>query len=112
MTRLIISRLWHVAKWLGRPLAYCGRHSTICQRALLDMPQPEVFTTPRLLIHWHITLCDGRDMPMVAQLLCEVPTHASRLDAGSKQNLPDLENLFLHRCMRYSTDRSFETDDF
>jgi hypothetical protein len=33
-------------------------------------------------------------------------------DAESKQNPPDLENLFLHRWMRYCTDYNFETGDF
>jgi hypothetical protein len=44
--------------------------------------------------------------------LREVPTLANGLDAETLRNLPDLENLFLHRWMCYCTDRSFETDDF
>jgi hypothetical protein len=46
------------------------------------------------------------------QPLLEVPTLASELDAESWQNPPDLENLFLHRWMRYFTDCSFEGGDF
>jgi hypothetical protein len=30
-TRHQIRRRLQLAQWLGRPLAYCGRHSAICQ---------------------------------------------------------------------------------
>jgi hypothetical protein len=46
------------------------------------------------------------------QPLRGVPKLANGLDAKSKQNPPDLENLFLHRWMRYCMDRSFETGVF
>jgi hypothetical protein len=39
-TRNLIHQLWHFAQRLGRPLAYRGRHSGICQGALHEMPQP------------------------------------------------------------------------
>jgi hypothetical protein len=39
-------------------------------------------------------------MPKVAQPLRELPTLAKRLEAGSYQNPPDLENQFLHQWMR------------
>jgi hypothetical protein len=42
-TRLLIRRLWQFAQWLGRPLAYHGHHSAICQGTLPDMPQPADF---------------------------------------------------------------------
>jgi hypothetical protein len=49
-TRHLISRLWHLAQWLGLLLAYCGRHSVICQGALPDMPQPaDFFSVPAVI---------------------------------------------------------------
>jgi hypothetical protein len=38
-TRRLFPRLWQFAQWLGRPLAYRGRHSAICQGTLPGMPQ-------------------------------------------------------------------------
>jgi hypothetical protein len=49
---------------------------------------------------------------------CDMPRDFARyakvgeVDAKSWQNLPDLENLFLHRWMRYCTDHSFEMANF
>jgi hypothetical protein len=42
-TRHLIRRLWQFAQRLGRPLAYRGRHSAICQGTLPGMPQPVDF---------------------------------------------------------------------
>jgi hypothetical protein len=60
-TRHLIRRLWHFAQWLGRPLAYRGRNSVICQGALPDTPQPEDFGG--------FCVCAGRDMTTVAQTI-------------------------------------------
>jgi hypothetical protein len=46
------------------------------------------------------------------QPIRKVPKLANGLDAESKQNPLDLENLLLHRWMHYCMDRSFETGDF
>jgi hypothetical protein len=38
-TQLMIHRMWPFTQWLGQLLAYCGRHSVICEGALPNMPQ-------------------------------------------------------------------------
>jgi hypothetical protein len=56
----LICRLWHFAQWLGRPLAYRGSPSAICQGALPNMP---------LLPDFGRFFCDVRNMPTVTQPL-------------------------------------------
>jgi hypothetical protein len=58
-----------------------------------------------------ISLCHGCDMPTVAPAIAEIAT-VSKLEAESWQNLPDLENQFLHQRMWYSTDCSLKMADF
>jgi hypothetical protein len=46
------------------------------------------------------------------QPLHNMPWDNSKLDAGLWQNPLDLDNRFLHRLMRYCTDRSCEIGDY
>jgi hypothetical protein len=118
MTRLLIFWLWPFAQWLGGPFVSRPSQRDM-PRGLSDMPQQILvdFTTGtwgfKLLAYCTVT---GAICQRLPQPLCEVPTLASRLDAESLQNPPDLENLFLHRWMRYRyrywTDHSFKTGDF
>jgi hypothetical protein len=86
MTQRLIRRLWQFAQWLGGPLAYCGRHSAICQGTLPDMPQPAVFggfyfdTASNLLAYRAVTaaICQWSPQP-----LRKLPTLAHGLDAKS-----------------------------
>jgi hypothetical protein len=60
-------------------------------------------------------LCDlGISQPPQRKMPRDFARYAKvgEVDAESQQNPPDLENLFLHRRMRYCTDCSFEMADF
>jgi hypothetical protein len=71
------------------------------------MPQPADFgrfyydPASNLLAYCAVTAGICQRLP---QPLRKVPTLANGLDAELLQNLPDLENLFLHRWMCYCMD--------
>jgi hypothetical protein len=88
-------------------LAYRGRHSAICQETLPDVPQPADFGG----FLYDLTWPSQRDVSTVAQTLRDLPTLTNGLEAVV-QNLPDLENWFLHQWMRYCMDRRFVMGDF
>jgi hypothetical protein len=83
MTRLLICRLWPFAQWLGQPLAYRSRHSTICQGALPNMPQLADFggfyydPASNILAYCAVMAICHRS----PQTLCKVPTLANGFDA-------------------------------
>jgi hypothetical protein len=52
--------------------------------------------------------CDVCDMPTVVQTIARIAT-VGEVEAESWQNLPNLDNQFLHRLMWYSTDCRFQT---
>jgi hypothetical protein len=54
---------------------------------------------------------DSRDMPMVAPTIVHIAT-VREVAAESWQNLPNLDNQFLHRWMWFSTDCRFKTANF
>jgi hypothetical protein len=86
VTRLLICQLWPFTQWLGRPLAYRGRHSVICQGSLPDMRQQADFgrfyydPASNLLAYCAVKAVICQRLP---QPLCEVPTLANGLDAKS-----------------------------
>jgi hypothetical protein len=47
--------------------------------------------------------CDGRDMPTVTPTIARIAT-VGEVEAESWQNLPNLDNQFLHRWIWFSTD--------
>jgi hypothetical protein len=79
-------------QWLGRPFAYRGRYSMICQGTLPDILQPADFTG--------ISSCDGRDMPTVTKPLRALPTLARSGDVaksvGSEEPVITLMDALLY----------------
>jgi hypothetical protein len=55
--------------------------------------------------------CDFCDMPTIAPTIARIAT-VGKVEAESWQNLPNLDNQFLHRWMWYSMDCSFKAPDF
>jgi hypothetical protein len=55
--------------------------------------------------------CDGSDMPTVVPTIAQIAT-VGKIDAKSWQNLPNLDNQFLHPWMWYSTDCHIKMADF
>jgi hypothetical protein len=88
MTRLLIRRLWPFAQWLGRPLAYRGRHSAI--------KEMRSYKTLGVLFNEHLTLNDH-----VEHLI-------SKLNKGLFM-INRVKNLLPGRALKsiYSTTRCF-----
>jgi hypothetical protein len=87
MTRLLFPQLRQFALWLGRLLAYRGRHSAICQGTLSNMPKPANFNgfyynlASNLLAYCTATALICKQWPLS---LHKLPTLANRLEVTAK----------------------------
>jgi hypothetical protein len=78
--------------------------------ATIGISRPSQRDLPRDFVY-DLTWPSQRDVSTVAQTLRDLPTLTNGLEAVV-QNLPDLENWFLHQWMRYCMDRRFVMGDF